>query len=479
MKVGIQNNLIDRIAMFAIVLVSLGYILFGSSFAQLRLEFSFLNFPIFIGEILLMFSSLLFLIKSFGGKDVLGRWGWLLGAYFLFILLKAFPGYQAWGPLAFRDAALFYYPFFVVLGYSFWSPELWGDKTRRSLIIVILLIFIMHQFTTFWTCSLIILGIMLAVQAKNFIEKIIFLMGIVIFIPYGTLFNVFLRTVFLSSFITMVFISFVLFFLFCKSQKGRIWGVLIGVLLLGTFIVEFGQTKIGKGFVIKDAKPLVVTLPQELARGKCLYHPVGSAPDKPDTMKEFLRRMSSSYPATRKKPPLEKQVIVVNNEKMVKKEANIKNNPVEAENEIIGNKQSDTLFRFYIWRDMIHEYCQYKPLFGFDFGRPLHSSTMQHYNLSSSEYFDGWVGAHNSFLNMIYRAGIVGLVLVLSFLLIWFNLLSDFYLLKDWVGILLCAILLNWTVSANFFLIFELPYTAIPVWTILGITLKHRMLLKK
>jgi len=36
--------------------------------------------------------------------------------------------------------------------------------------------------------------------------------------------------------------------------------------------------------------------------------------------------------------------------------------------------------------------------------------------------------------------------------------------------ILLSAVLLNWMVAANFLLIFELPYTAIPFWLIMGMT---------
>ena len=125
---------------------------------------------------------------------------------------------------------------------------------------------------------------------------------------------------------------------------------------------------------------------------------------------------------------------------------------------------------------MIVEYYRYKPLFGFDFGRPLCSWTMNYYQMPSTENDDGWIGAHNSFLYMIYRSGIVGLIMIVSFLFIWLGLLNSFYVRRDWAGILLCAILLNWMVSANFFLIFELPYTAIPVWTILGVALKYRKL---
>lgn len=40
-------------------------------------------------------------------------------------------------------------------------------------------------------------------------------------------------------------------------------------------------------------------------------------------------------------------------------------------------------------------------------------------------------------------------------------------------GILLCGIIINWSVAANFLLIFELPYTAIPVWSLFGMTLAY------
>ena len=88
MRMSTQDIWINRVGMAAIVLVSMGYVLFGSTFAQMRLEFSFLNFPVFIGEILFCFSLLLLIFKIVLGKQELGRWGWILGAYFLFILVS-------------------------------------------------------------------------------------------------------------------------------------------------------------------------------------------------------------------------------------------------------------------------------------------------------------------------------------------------------------------------------------------------------
>jgi len=200
-------------------------------------------------------------------------------------------------------------------------------------------------------------------------------------------------------------------------------------------------------------KPLSGAIPPNLPRGKVLFHPVGQTPGKPDTIKQFLGLKPEGASLNTKTPgPPSKEII-------------------------LSNKKADSMFRLIIWRDMLHEYIKYKPFFGFAFGRPLYSRTLKYYGLNGTEECDGWVGAHNSFFYMIYRSGIVGVVMVFLILFLWFGLLRDFYLLKDHIGILLCGILLNWIVSANFFLIFELPYTAIPVWTIWGITEKYRTIL--
>jgi hypothetical protein len=514
MKMNLQDIWIDRVGLAAIVIVSLGYVLFGASFAQLRLEFSFLNFPIFIGEILLGLTSLLFIVKSVvlmpdthsssRQKWELGRWGWILGAYLFFILLKAFCGYHAWGPLAFRDAALFYYPFFAVFGYSFWSQDLLMDKTRRLGLAVIFFIFILHQYALFWPCSLIIIGVILALEAKSFKERMVLIGAVFLFAPYDALFNIFYRAAFLSSLITAIFIGVIFFLFFCNDRRVRIVGIVLVSIVLGIFLFKFGQTGIGRTFVIKDVKPLPAALTQELPRGKCLFQPVGSFSKKPDTIKEFSQKMSGGSFLIVKNPAVEEKKAVVEEKKAVveekkaaveekkaaveekktaveeKKPAVEEKKPaVEMDNDILKTKRDDVLFRYYIWRDMAHEYARYKPPFGFSFGRPLYSPTLLKYWGAATQDKDGWVGAHNSFLYMIYRAGIIGLFMIFALLFIWFGLLRDFYIFRDWTGILLCAVLLNWIVSANFFLIFELPYTAIPVWTILGVTVKHRMLLKK
>jgi len=131
----------------------------------------------------------------------------------------------------------------------------------------------------------------------------------------------------------------------------------------------------------------------------------------------------------------------------------------------------NAVFRFFIWRDMLVDLKDEKPILGFDFGKPFRSKSLEILNWGTGDWKrDGWIGAHNSYLHMIYRAGIIGIALIVSLLIMLFHMIKRCIVLKSLTGILLCGIIINWFVAANFLLIFELPYTAIPIWALFGLT---------
>jgi len=131
----------------------------------------------------------------------------------------------------------------------------------------------------------------------------------------------------------------------------------------------------------------------------------------------------------------------------------------------------NAVFRLFIWRDMLVELSREKPIFGFSFGKPFRSITLETLRWGEGDWKrDGWIGAHNSFLNMIYRAGFIGLMGIGVILVILFTMIKKSIQCKSLTGILLCGIIINWFVAANFLLIFELPFTAIPIWTLFGLT---------
>jgi len=125
----IQAETIDKIIFWLIGFFSFWYAFMVSAFAEFYVQLPFLNFPIFIGEILLGLCLLLLGLKYRIHELDLGPWRiWLL-AYVVWILVKALWGYMTFGPLALRNAALFYYPLFALAGYqcfrkSFFTPAI-------------------------------------------------------------------------------------------------------------------------------------------------------------------------------------------------------------------------------------------------------------------------------------------------------------------------------------------------------------------
>ena len=115
-----------------------------------------------------------------------------------------------------------------------------------------------------------------------------------------------------------------------------------------------------------------------------------------------------------------------------------------------------------------------------DFGKPFRSKSLEIIGTAKAAWAkDGWVGVHNSYLHILYRTGIVGILLILFILAYLCIMIKDFYVNKSIIGLLLCGVIINWFIAANFLLIFELPYMAIPIWCLYGVTWAyHRDLLK-
>ncbi|MBZ0165172.1 MAG: O-antigen ligase family protein [Candidatus Omnitrophica bacterium] len=159
----------------------------------------------------------------------------------------------------------------------------------------------------------------------------------------------------------------------------------------------------------------------------------------------------------------------------------------ESSAELIGgyenNRQivtySSAVFRLLVWQDLIEEYLIHRPIFGFDFGKPVRSLRLEVLRWSGQWERDGWVPVHNSLLHMIYRTGIVGMVFIISMIVLFIRLTLGFMRLRSVKGILLCSIMVTWGVCANFLLTLEVPYTAVPVWSLYGMIFAYCQLKEK
>ena len=123
---------------------------------------------------------------------------------------------------------------------------------------------------------------------------------------------------------------------------------------------------------------------------------------------------------------------------------------------------------------MLRDLANEKPILGFPFGKPFRSQSLEMLNWGYGDWArDGWIEPHNSYLHFIYRAGLVGILLIFAILGMLFKMIKRFIRLRSFTGICLCGIIISWFVAANFLVIFELPFTAIPIWTIYGMTLAY------
>ena len=121
---------------------------------------------------------------------------------------------------------------------------------------------------------------------------------------------------------------------------------------------------------------------------------------------------------------------------------------------------------------MLVELREGKAWWRINWGRPQRSYSIEVLGWASAEWDrDGWITPHNSYLHMVYRAGIIGLVIILVLFYLIGQLIIKFLSIRSIPGILLMSIFVYWMTIANFLVFLEFPYNAILFWGLLGMTI--------
>ncbi len=213
-----QGSILKNIGFFLVGTVSLIYAFCGRVFAQQHINLPFLDFPIFPGEILLFVCLVLFVLYWKVEKRTFKKWHYFVFLYFGWLILKAIHGYVTHGPLAFRNAALFYYPLFAVITFYFFDRKLFTQKTILWLLIVMALglkfsyLFSYHQYSFF------VLFAFLALNLSNRWLKIAFIVMLLAWFPFMDFF-IGARSLSLAFFGAFVFLGYGLFVVFIKNTK--------------------------------------------------------------------------------------------------------------------------------------------------------------------------------------------------------------------------------------------------------------------
>ncbi len=461
------NKILDGIGLFTLGIFCLFYSIFASNFAELHIQIPFLNFPIFIGEILLAFCIVLLLTRWKISKIKFNRWHYLLFVYIGFILIKAFYGYLKWGPLAFRHAALFYYPLFAGFGYAFYKRGFFSNRKKLFLILLIIFIFKFIPFCTYFVLAYFILAFALIRTYPRKIVRYTLSFLLLIVTPYESFFHT-ARTFLVSNVAAGIYMVVVLFFISGIKKSYRLILSVLLILVMVTGVLKMADRnavksmttfrKLGEEYnkyneFITEKKDRFKMI--EIQEVK-LYHPNPKPIEKVITEKEAWEEARVQIPQD---PSLRSQKLSLRN---------------------LGTAYNNIFFRIFIWRDMLTQLKEESPFLGFDFGKPLRSKNIEILGWAATDWKrDGWITAHNSYLHIIYRAGIIGILFVLTILFLLFKMIKRSIQLDSMNGTLLCGILINWLVAANFLLILELPYYAIPFWSLFGITFVYLSDLEK
>lgn len=520
------NKVLDYLILLLIGMACYCYVMFGAIFAEIHIKLPFLSFPIFIGEILLAVTSGLMVIKFCLGGVQMQRGNWLLIlGYLFFVLAKALYGflkYQEYGVLALRHAAELYYPFFAIITYYSYRHSFFSKSMIYLILGAILLAYVRGVYVYSIIPLLLLAGLCILKLEKPAIQ-ITFLFLLFCFLPYHSIFDngrtrIFGNAVALISF-------FVLFINWLVEGRRVLKFAVLSVFLVGFFSVIFAvadpnalksltsvdellaKEKKYSG-IIAEKRPNFVfadlgvrlynenaiqTAIDEQAVQAAIDEQALQADQQPIPLADEFStavipaadssdgRIVSLVPQGRSRPrqtlsgptlqPGEASGSFQHKPRRTVRAAVIQPAAQARSLEVAYN---NILFRLFIWKDILHEIKEKKPVLGIDFGFPFRSQSLEILGWADDAWQkDGWISVHNSYLHMIYRAGVIGLGLILLTFYFVGKIIRFTVDYKFLTGIFLVSPLLFWLTVANFTEFFELPYTAVLFWSFLGLTVAY------
>jgi|GEM_PF-1184978 len=508
-------------------------------FAETHIQLSFLNFPIFIGEICLILATVLFAIRIFVDPFPLRKWHILVICFYLFVIAKALYGYGQHGPLAFRNAALFYYSWFAIIGmYTFEIQTLRKSWVKYTLLFLCNILFLMRT-----------LGRNDGIGIDYHYTYFVFALVLSLTIPnrhlkYGSIilttslaligFELGNRGVLLSVMSSLIFLSLIYVFWFFRMHQG--YKIILSFILIIFIFLVMGKladrNALNSFLFIRE----YISKYQEIQKFVAAYEDL-EIPKVDVKLYETAEELQKKYPQpslakasfagtpsvraancakkveavkvnitkTSKEVGDKPSISTVISEESVRKEETSPSNlilpspvkdvtgvaeaAVECEDisgsleqlirqriqveRSLGTAKGNILWRTMVWGDMFTDLRKEKKIIGFDLGYPFRSRSIETLWAVlkqdwSMGHWVGWVEPHNSYIHILYRAGIIGIIFIGFVFAVCLRIIKGFLSQRSVAGILSFSAVLYWLVIANFAVILELPYYAIPFWSLLG-----------
>ena len=526
-----------------------------SNFAEQHLSFSWLSFPVFVGEILMFLCCILVVLKWALSGVMLNRWFVLTGCYLSVVVVIALIEFKTYGALAFRNAALFYYPVFALISFYFFNQNI--IKQFKYVLVISLGVLVgLKCFEGYYWLSYVVLFIACLLSIR---QRWVWISGVLYILFLGHVDSLFresrsnlVANMAASLFSVVLCIRFYLNNIFLRVASALIfifclgWGVFFIAdkhavrslihtsqwrenyryykdyieenqkvyqpeKLSANFYLDNKKEKIRKQqesqrdteiFIKKvqidnqeppeiklnqSEEPQVIEvkpLPSENLN-ESVIHETQTELTLLDNINDYSSDQNISPPShmpelsnEKDLSPKEDELLKLEDGLTEEKSVNIV--VPQSEYRSLSTAYNNIIFRFLIWEDMINELVDHKVFFGVGFGKPQRSPNIEILGWARDEWQrDGWITPHNSFLHLVYRAGVIGLFIVGVIFFIFISITRIFIEKRSVTGILLSTAIIYWMVMANFLLILELPYYAIVFWSIFGLSCRYAYNLKK
>lgn len=488
------------------------YALWASRFAELHIMLPGTELPLFVGELLFIINVVFILccadikiIRVFG-KNVLrqraNKQTWSVSSFFvclaLFIAVKSLSGYFAWGQLAFRHAALFYYSGFALFAYYLYSPDYFRCISARLLLFCFLLAYFLNPAKVYDYHFMFFMFVVAFFLGKPFkiwkaIALLVFLLsctGEYLIVPGR---GIFLGHVAgLSVFCVMQLAQYAKA---TKKVKFLLCVVIIAVIIGGL------------GF-FSDRNVIKTLLTPQVVYQQYLQYTVflnehkdeliaGLQYERQNTLYESNEVYNEySYRDDMHEEQRIEQDDIFRDVETFDEYAGMRNrdgNRIEHKNDVhdmdasnffngkenhsnsraLGPAYGNMLWRIFVSQDIIQELWHSKNIFGCAFGKPFRSVRLAILNKYrngcwSNGWQVGWIDPHNSYLHILYRGGLFGLFFLVMFVIYLWRLCVGLFFRQSPFACALLAIVVCWSVYAFFSVVFELPYYAIPFWFCFG-----------
>ncbi len=458
------------------------YALYASDFAELHIQFTRLDFPIFIGEILLGVCVILLLIYvSKFPMHLKPGFVWLGALYVLWVLAKAYLGYVHWGPLALRNAALFYYPSFALIGYMVFERSLYQGLGRWFLLGFLLWNLLFVTINDYFVVAFLMLAFGLSWHLRQQVLRFAGIFLCIFFVIHSRVMWWGCRSHMVGIGVMAIFLAGYFLFGMLKAQRRvKILSLFVLVVIFVGFLFKFGDHNALKSMMtfhqlVREYKKLDVDVHKN--ETTYIHEPL---------IVRLYNENDKSKSVSLDKPRGEVQIFslpMINatagqNRESV--QSDVKSDSSPSHERRLDVAYVNICFRLFVWKDMVDDFIKQKAWGGVSFGQPQRSPSLEAVHWATTDWLrDGWITPHNSFLHMIYRGGLVGFVCVVLIFGGLMNMTQRFLKLRSVWGGLLVACLVYWVTISNFLVFLELPYNAIPFWSFLGMTLAYLHTLEK